>query len=648
MMEIKEFLEHLKSLNFSLVNEHDKLILQGDEKKLTEKEIGSMRENQEIISYIKKNKNALLEYLAKAPPAGRAGNVISIYRLSALQQGMLFHGLYDGQAGSYVEQISCSLPKPDTEILKKSWEYIVQRHTILRSGFYYDAFNIPVQCVYRNVFIPIEILDFRDVSENDREAVINAFDEADRKRGFDFTKAPLMRIALMRLGEDSYRMLWTHHHILLDGWSLPILLEELLQVYEILLAGSEPVQVEEDKFEDYIRIIERRDKDQEQEYWERYFSGVDAGTLLPFIGPITDRNKGLGEYKEVVLQLDGEEAREITAFAQRHRITINTLMQGVWAFLLYRYTGSGSVVYGVTVSGRPEDLARVERRVGMYINTLPLLARIEPDQEIVDWLQELQESQSGSREHQHAALNDIQRWVGITGDFFDSLLVFENYPMSKIIASRPWALKVENVGVKEQANYPLSLTITAGDEVQLRLGYNTRLLEEDQVVRIRGHFKQVLQEMVSLVAGTQLKDLQMLPFVERSALLGYSRGLAGGVARAIRPFSLLGCLSSRIGEGGDRIAVVHRGRGLSYGELNRRIEALSDYLRETKGLQAGERVVVLLDRSEWLVVAVLSLLRTGLVYVPVDPAYPAERIRYILEQSEPSLVITEGVYSGMV
>jgi hypothetical protein len=236
-------------------------------------------------------------------------------------------------------------------------------------------------------------------------------------------------------------------------------MEEFLTTYELLLSGQTPPETEEDRYEDYIRYLERKDKEAEEDYWRNYLQGIEQGTLLPFVKTTADRTKGIGKYESLSIVLDGDRAAQIQDFAQSNRITVNTLMQGVWSWLLHRYTGSNAVMYGVVVSGRPAELPGVERRVGMYINTLPFKAAISKDQETISWLQGLQADQVSSRHYQYTALQDVQEWTGIKGDLFDSILVFENYPVSKLVASRTWSLQVENVAITEQTNYPLTVTV---------------------------------------------------------------------------------------------------------------------------------------------------------------------------------------------
>ncbi|MHA4812674.1 condensation domain-containing protein, partial [Flavitalea flava] len=285
---------------------------------------------------------AELDRFMETPVEGRLlrEQLEGLYRLSGLQEGMLFHSLYDQQAGAYIEQFSCMVRKLDPAAFKLSWESIVAHHSILRSGFFANVFSIPVQAVYRQAAIPMEILDWREMPVSEQEAAIKAYDDSDRRRGFDLSHAPLMRITLMRLGDDRHRMLWTSHHLLADGWSIPILVEELLNVYEQALAGNYEHTEQPDRYEDYIRYIESRDGDLERAYWENYLRGLTTPVLLPFIDAISERNKGGGAFKEEVLQIDTLATARVVAYAQRQRITVNTLMQGIWSYLLYRYTGS--------------------------------------------------------------------------------------------------------------------------------------------------------------------------------------------------------------------------------------------------------------------------------------------------------------------
>ena len=472
-MNIKEFIASLERKNFSLSVQDGKLNLKGDKKKLSKDEIDAIRTNEEIINFIKAHREELVEYLSQSSTpvsAKKNKDIVSIYRLSGLQEGMLFHGLYDAGSGAYIEQFGCDLIGVNVDIFRKSWTYLLEKHTVLRSAFFYDSFNVPVQCVYKHAEMPVEELDYRNMHAEEQLAALNDYEIADRFKGFDFEKPPLMRIGLIRLSDNRYRMLWTSHHLLFDGWSLPILMEEFLTTYDLLLAGKTVNLGDEDRYEDYIRYIERGSKEKEEAFWRTNLTGLEQGTLLPFVKTTEQRTKGAGYYATETLALDAAVTSKVQQYVQKNHLTVNTLMQGVWAWLLYAYTGNTDVVYGVIVSGRPDDLPGVERRVGMYINTLPLHASLSPGQATVSWLQNLQNAQVASRQFQHTPLQNIQSWTGIKGDFFDTLLVFENYPVSKLVNARAWSLQVENVRIHEQTNYPLSIIIGSSEEIYIGSG----------------------------------------------------------------------------------------------------------------------------------------------------------------------------------
>ena len=244
--------------------------------------------------------------------------VQGIYQLSGLQQGMLFHGLYDS-SGSYIEQFGCDLRGVNQEVLLSGWSSVIRRHSILRSAFYYDSFKVPVQCVFREADIPLEELDYRGMDAAVQASALQAYEAADRARGFDFKTAPLMRLGLIRLSDDSYRMLWTSHHLLFDGWSMQVMIEEFLNTYELLISGQHAAIVPEDRYEDYIRYLEHRDKDAEENYWRNYLGGISQGTLLPFIRTTAERTKGRGKYGSLSLRLDGAAANNAEYKDMRNR-----------------------------------------------------------------------------------------------------------------------------------------------------------------------------------------------------------------------------------------------------------------------------------------------------------------------------------------
>ena len=494
--EVDNFFDELRSLNLLLVREDDKLVLKGT-RDLTPDQMDQVRQNKKLITYIRENKANLLKLVDSSQNNIIQGNpnVVAIYRLSGLQEGMLFHSLYDDSVQAYIEQFVSDISSVDPGLLKQSWQEILRRHSILRSSFHYDTFNIPVQSVCDEVALPVEQLDYSHLEGAAQEAALAAYEESDRDKGFDLDQTPLMRLTLIRLGTGRFRMVWTAHHLLFDGWSLAVLMEELQEVYAILQSSANLPHYKEDLYQDYIRHIGRQDKYKEEAYWKEYLSGLSTPVLLPFIGNVADRNKGIGRYGQEFLIFDKDYTKKLHEYVKANHLTMNTLMQGVWSYLLYRYSGEGHVVFGVTVSGRPEELPGVERRVGMYINTLPFHTVLSEDMEIGSWLQDLQLGQATCRQYQYSRLQDIQRWVGISGDLFDSLLVFENYPVRAETFVGGKGLELSQSRMREHTNYPLGIVISGDEELWIEFSYNSRLLDSSYVDQIQGHFKHVLEQI---------------------------------------------------------------------------------------------------------------------------------------------------------
>lgn len=567
----------------------------------------------------------------------RRGQVEAIYRLTGVQEGMLFHSLYDGESSTYTEQLSCPVYNVQVPALRQSWEQLVKKHTILRSAFYYDAFAIPVQCVYKTAALPFTVLDYTHIPAAEQTAALRSFEEQDAQQRFDFTAAPLMRVTLIRLNETTWHMVWTSHHILFDGWSLPILVEGLLAAYEELSAGLQPAVGEIDTFEDYIRYLEQQDKNQVSQYWRKYLADLEEGTLLPFISATADRTKGVGHYRSASLLLDESFTTQMNNCVQQHRITTNTLMQGVWACLLAAYAGRSNVAYGVTVSGRPEDLTGVEQRVGLYINTLPLHAAVTPGSNITHWLQDLQAAQQRSREYQYAGLSDITRWTSFQGDLFDTSITFQNYPVSEVVGAREWKLQVGEVEAHPHTNYPLTIIISIGATANLLFSYNSDLLPEHQVQAIIQHFEHALRQIVTGQA-TLLEDISLLTLQQQQQLLDAGASI---VTYPVVAQTFPDMFSAQAAQQPQATALAFEGRTLSYGELEEKASRLANYLRN-KGVKPDTFVPLCIDRSLDMIVGILAILKTGAAYVPVDPDYLPliDRIGFMLADTDATVIVT--------
>ncbi|MFK8103148.1 MAG: non-ribosomal peptide synthase/polyketide synthase [Saprospiraceae bacterium] len=636
---MKHFIAKLKKLNLFLVEKEGDLILKGLKGKLSAEDVATIKKNKDIINFIKTNKPALIDYLKEQRATDSVTqlnlkDVSAIYELSPLQQGMLFHGLYDSKSSAYTEHFNFNFPEGlDIPAFKASWEYVLKNHSILRSSFIYDQLSIPVQCVFNKVVLPFEVIDYSNFEGEALTQKLDTFVKADLEKGFDFKEAPLMRITLIKTDDQAYKMIWAHHHILWDGWSVPIMMDEMLSAYEALLGGKEPEAIEEDHYEDYIKYINAKDKFKEEQFWKTYMQGFETPSLLPFIGNTPERNKGGKNTEEINLILDKNYTEKLKQYAQKNHLTTNTVIQGVWSFLLSKYTGNQDTTFGAIVSGRPTDLAGAEQKVGLYINTLPLRSTMKEGQSVTEWLTELQEGHTKAREYQYTSISKVQKWSGIQGEFFDSILVFENYPIGDVLES-DWALNAEVWQEKEQTNYLVSIAVAVTDQTHVKFLYNADLLASDYAETIKGHFETVLDEIIVL-EKKDLNEVEMLTKSERLQLLSDFNDTALDYPREK---TIIDVFQERVTAHPDRVAVVFGDKSLTYQELDERSNQMAHCLL-AKGVKYQDRVGILSYRGLEMIISTFGVLKCGATYVPLNIDYPLKRLEYLLGDSSVSHVI---------
>lgn len=642
-MEIENFLTKLAQDNLILIEQNDTIVLQGSSRKLTSEEIGKIKSDIGIVNYIRDNKAQLITYLKNNAVSEKykPREVESIYPLSHLQEGMLFHGLYNQSSNAYMEQYSWDISNLDIAIFKTTWAHLIKQHTILRSAFYYEELSVPVQCAYKDLPLPLDILDYTIYPEEEIKKRVSTFIKEDYDRRISFDKAPLIRISLLKMAANTYKMVWTHHHILLDGWSVSLLMGEMLDVYGKLCKGETP-QLEEDKYEDFVRYIEKKDKFQQEDYWKKYLSPLDGPCILPFVEQNSlERNKGAhpGAMKKNELHLDEKQTNLLQQYAQQNRITVNTVIQGIWAFLLSKYTGKSAVVYGVTVSGRPAALDRVEQRVGLYINAIPLCTIIESGKNVREWLRALQEEHTRSREYEHTSLAQIQGWIGMRKDLFDSLLVYENYPVSEALKQADMSgLEITNlIRAEEETNYLLTLTARLSDRLRIDFSYNSELLTETYVRMIIDHFTELLHTIPSN-DELKLSELKMLSQKEVDQLLVSFNNTK---TEYPKDKTVIDLFEEQVVNSPDNVAFVFKERKITYLELDVQSNKLANFLKK-QGVSENYLVPVYMNRGIDMVIGILAILKAGAVYVPIDADYPKERVNFILKDISATSVMLAG------
>ncbi len=571
---------------------------------------------------------------------GGEWGVEDVYPLSPLQEGMLFHTRYNPGSGVYVAQLlSRFRGELDERVLAEACRRVVDQHPILRTSFHWHDLPRPLQVVHGEVEVDIERLDWRDLDGAGQDFRLERLLHEDRERGFDPARAPLVRWTLIRTGDAEHRLLWSNHHILLDGWSFSVLSAEFLATLDALRRGTEPAPVRQRPYRDYIAWIEARDRPALEAYWRQALAGWSEPTPLP---AAMEADPGPAGTQTRVLRLDPDATASLEEQARRHQLTLNTLAQAAWGVLLGRHSGREDVVFGSTVSGRPAELPGVESMVGLFINTLPVRLQIPGRSPLLPWLRDLQRRQSEVRQHEHAPLVEIQRWSEVPGGraLFDSILVFENYPREDSMRQDGGGggIAVSDVRAVEQSHYPLSAVVAPGAGLGLRLDFDRARYDAPLADRLLGHLRNLLAGMAShLRAGGEapLSELPMLAVEERRQVLAdWDQGAAHPVRCLHEEFA------ARVAEAPDRAAVVFAGEALSYGELDRRANRLARHLLR-HGAGPERLVGLFVERSLETVLGILGILKSGAAYLPLDPLYPPERLRFMLEDAGVSILVTQ-------
>lgn len=548
-----------------------------------------------------------------------------VYPLSFTQEGMLFHTLREPTSDLYFEQMCYRLPVDvDAAELRRAWEDVIERHAVLRTCIDARTARVPLQIVQEMVAPDWRDFDWRDLPEAGHDAALSQFLAEDRAAGFDLSAAPPYRFTLIRRGVAGSWFVISHHHCILDGWSVSLLLQEVERRYR---RDTQP-QLAARPFRDAVQW-QRQHAPAAAHYWRKALAGLNEATPLPASRPVP---AGRDEIQTVDLTLPRTLTAQLESFAREHRLTLSTVAQGAWAILLNRYTGVEDCLFGVTVSGRAHAMKGVESMVGLLISTLPCRVRTESDQTLVPWLQALQRQQIENEQHAEVNLADLKQVAQIDwrGELFQSILVFENYPV-RVAQEEPL---FEFMLASERTNYPLTLVLSARGGLHGRMAYDARYFDASTARALCRDFAGILRAM-TLQPGAALGAIPMLSSSERETLLKSWSAPASGYFN--------GCLHElferQVALTPEAPALEWEGHSITYASLNSMADDLAALLRH-KLMAAGQRVGLFLPRSADLIVAMLGTLKAGGAYVPIDAATPAERVRFMLQDSEATVLIT--------
>lgn len=562
------------------------------------------------------------------------GALAEIYPLTPLQQGMHFHTRLSPCSGQYFVQLCLELAGDlNTGALRQAWQALLDRHDVLRTGFVHQGLEEPVQAVCKTAALPWREEDWRGFAPDRREAELERWLQEDRQAGFDLTRPPLMRLTLLREGERAWRLIWSVHHLLIDGWSLSLILGELQALYGTFAAGQPAALAPALPFREYVAWLQAQDLAEAESYWRPLLGDLTAPTPLPFGTPEPD----LGGTGEAELTLTGTELAAVQQMARNHRLTLSTLVQGAWATLLSRQSGQAEVLFGATVAGRPAGLTGAEQIVGPFINTLPVRARLDGEaQSVAAWLQAFQEQQAAGRDYEFVGLTTLQGWSQVPRSLplFESIVVVENYPLGANAGLG--GVQLRSVRDIEQTNFPLTLIAIPGSELVLKLSYQRDRYSAADAVRLLGQVSQALLRMAAAPAEPAT-NLSLLSSEEEHQLLTEWSGRATAYPRVATIHQLF---AGQAAQRPEAAALQFGDQTMTYADLDRRANRLAHHLRAL-GVGPDHLVGLCVERSFGLIEATLAILKAGGAYLPLDPSYPRERLALMLEDGLVDILITE-------
>ena len=563
-------------------------------------------------------------------------DIENIYPLSPAQQGMLFHTLEDPQRRAYFNQMHCILEgDTDHSMLVRAWQRVVDRYSMLRTAFAWEDLKAPVQIVLRRVTLPSEFQDWRDIPREKHQRRLEALLGTDRKRGFDLTTAPATRITILRLADQETFLLWSVHHLILDGWSMPLILGEVGEIYGALKEGRQLRLDRERPFAEYIAWLQKQDVAAARAHWGRILADFTTPNRIDL--PRTDARQSDDRFAAIEFNLPKALSGDLRAFATAHQLTPATLFQGAWGLLLSRYSGQNDVVYGVTVSGRPPDLTRSSSMVGMFINVLPVRLRIGRETTLVDFLRELQTQRTEMGQFEYSRLVDIQRASGVGGGsrLFETILTFENHPIGDSLTGIGRVRRVEDIQTVQPTNYQLSVVVVPGDEVAVQIAYDRDHFDTSAIESMGQHLTKLLEGFCEY-KSSPASGIPMLSEAEKKVFVSWnSTGMA---------YPRQSCIHDLFREQAaklpDATAVVCDDASLSYHELDMRSNQIAHRLRRL-GVGPEVPVGICMSRSVEMVAGLLGILKAGGVYVPLDPNYPPARLEFMLGDTQAPVLLTQ-------
>lgn len=564
-------------------------------------------------------------------------SIEDMYPLAPTQEGLLFHTLDERHTGAYFVQSSITLEGVlDINLFRQAWTYLVRRHTALRTSFYWEDLDKPLQLVHREANLPFQVLDWSGMAKDEQASQLNLFLNSDREKGFDLRIPPLFRITLIDLGSSRYQLVWSLHHIILDGWSISLLYQELFASYTNLLEKAPLSLPPAIPYRSYVAWLQQQDLDSAAQFWQSLLADITTPTQLAIEQPdLANVAHTIVEYQTTC---PADLLPRLQAFSRQAHLTVGTVLHAAWGLVLSAYSGESDVIFGSVSSGRSDTLPGSENIAGMLLTTLPMRISMQPTASLHDWLSDIQDQLVERRRFDYSPLVQVQSWSEIPygQPLFESILVFENYPLDDFLQGKFDSLRSTNVKFITPTNYPLTIQILFTPDLTFSVSYDESRFTKGSIERSVSQLATACEAIINAAPETHIRDISVLPEIERHQLLH-----TFNKTETKRPLNwkLGDELQQQTIKNPDAIAVQYGTQTLTYKELTTQANQVTHWLL-SHGWPSGTRIGVFAERDIDMLMMLIACLQAGHTYVPLDPVYPNLRLQQILKNSECVLLAT--------
>ncbi|MDY7994261.1 amino acid adenylation domain-containing protein [Paenibacillus polymyxa] len=554
-----------------------------------------------------------------------------VYPLTPMQKGMLFHSLLDPESGAYFEQATFEVEgELHLEAFQSSLNQLVQRHAIFRTNFINCWNEDYIQVVFKQRKVSLNYIDFRNCSKNEISDLVTKNIIKDKNRKFNLQKDDLIRMTIIQVGEKNYQFIWSFHHILMDGWCVPIVVSEIFNQYFAHIEGRIAQVSKNSSYRDYIEWLNSKSQEEALTYWKEYLKDYEGQATLPSL-KMREIKGEKPSLNNKTFNLGKELTTKLKQLSYKYQVTVNVIMQAAWGILLQKYNANQDVVFGSVVSGRPEELRGIENMVGLFINTIPTRIACQKNDLFSEIVKVQQQAAIKSHDYDYYPLYEIQTHTEQKQHLISNLMVFENYPIDNFVETNATTssdlLKVKNQSMSEQTSYDFNIIIIPGENIQIHFLYNNDIYQPSDTNRFKCHLLNLLEE-ISINPDIKVSQLSLLNEEENESIKGFVNPY--GSYKVDQTIHNLFEIEANLAK--DNTAIVYKDKHVTYGELNSKSNQLARVLIE-KGVQINDLVAFISDRSDEMIVILLAILKAGAAFLPVDPSLPTERISYILKDS---------------